>query len=211
MGTTAGPAGCPTEETPVRKKLVLATTAGALTLTGLAVTVPAMAEEDTSSTTTETTVEDRIRDALSGLVDDGSITQDQADQVATTLSDAGPWGGHGPWGGPGRGVDLSVAADTLGMSEDDLETALEADGASLASVAEDHGVAVDDLVAALVQSVRDHIDEAVQDGDLTQEQADQRIADVQDWITERVNSTDTDPGGPRGPHGWWGDRDGDDD
>ena len=192
----------------MRKKLVLATTAGALTLTGLAFAVPAMADEDTPSTSTETTetsAEDRIRDALEGLVTDGSISQEQADEVATTLGDAG-FGGHG-WH-RGGGYDLSVAAETLGMSEDDLRTALEADGASLASVAEDQGVAVEDVVAALTAEVQEHIADAVADGDLTQEQADERTADLEAWITERVNSTGGHDGGPRG---WWGHRGGDDD
>ncbi len=192
----------------MRKKLVLATTAGALTLTGLAFAVPAMADEDTPSTSTETTetsAEDRVRDALEGLVTDGSISQEQADEVATTLGDAG-FGGHG-WH-RGGGYDLSVAAETLGMSEDDLRTALEADGASLASVAEDQGVAVEDVVAALTAEVQEHIADAVADGDLTQEQADERTADLETWITERVNSTGGDDGGPRG---WWGHRGGDDD
>ena len=178
----------------MRTKLALATTAGALALTGLAFAVPAMADEDTTSTSTETTVGDRIRDALSGLVDDGSISQEQADEVATTLGDAG-FGGHGwhGWHG-GGGFDLSVAAETLGLGEDDLRTALEADGASLASVAEDQGVAVEDVVAALTAEVKEHIADAVADGDLTQEQADERTADLETCSTERVNATDADRG-----------------
>ncbi|MEX5720440.1 hypothetical protein [Geodermatophilus maliterrae] len=192
----------------MRKKLVIATTAGALTLTGLAFAVPAMAEEDPTSTSTETTIEDRIRDALSGLVDDGSLSQEQADEVATTLGDAG-FGGHGWYHGGG---DLSVAAETLGLSEDELRTALEADGASLATVAEDQGVAVEDLVAALVQSAQERIAAAVEDGHLTQEEADERTADLETWITERVNATDADRDGWRGGRGgpWWG-HGGDDD
>ncbi|MBM7804338.1 polyhydroxyalkanoate synthesis regulator phasin [Geodermatophilus bullaregiensis] len=192
----------------MRKKIVLATTAGALTLTGLAFAVPAMAEEDPASTTTETSAEDRIRDALEDLVTDGSITQEQADEVATTLGDAG-FGGHGWWHGGG---DLSVVAETLGLSEDELRTALEADGASLASVAESQGVAVEDLVAALTAAVQERIAAAVEDGRLTQEQADERTADLETWITERVNATDADDDGWRGGRGgpWWG-HDGDDD
>ncbi|SDD24229.1 hypothetical protein SAMN05660690_3756 [Geodermatophilus telluris] len=197
----------------MRKKIVLAATAGVLALTGLGLAVPAMADEEETGTTEATTAEDRIRDALSGLVDDGSISQEQADEVATTLSDAG-LGGHGGHGWF-RGFDLSVAAETLGLSEDDLRTALEADGASLASVAADQGVAVEDLVAALTAAAREHLDEAVADGRLTQEQADERAADIEGWITERVNDTDTDTdadtdGGPRGgwgPWGHWGDDD----
>jgi polyhydroxyalkanoate synthesis regulator phasin len=198
VGTSTGAAGSsPTEENTVRKKIVLATTAGVLAVGGgLAFTVPAIADDETTPESAATSVEDRIRDALSGLVDDGSLTAEQADEVATTLSDADLRDhGSGPWPG------LSVAAETLGLSEDDLRTALEAEGATLASVAGDQGVAVEDLVAALVQAGRERLDEAVAEGRLTQEQADERAAEMQTWVTDMVNGTGF---GDRGPHGGWG-------
>ena len=181
----------------MRKKLVVAATAGALTLTGLAVAVPAVAATDETDGTS-TSVVDRIKDALAGLVDDGSITQEQADEVATTLSDAdlGWHGHHGGWFG------LETAAETLGMTEDELRTALEAEGATLAKVAEDKGVAVDELVDALVTAKRERIAQAVESG-MPQEVADERLADLEQKVTEWVNSTEEDrPWGGRG--GWWG-------
>jgi polyhydroxyalkanoate synthesis regulator phasin len=185
----------------VRKKLIIAGAAGALTLAGLGVALPALADDDEPGVSAASP-EDRIRDALAGLVDDGSITQEQADEVATTLSAADLGGHHGP-GGPGGRFALDTAAETLGMTEDELRTALEADGASLASVAEAQGVAVDDLVAALVQAAQDHIAEEVTEGDLTQDEADQRLADLEARITDRVNSTDlpVPHGGPGRPGG----------
>ncbi|MGY1812263.1 hypothetical protein [Blastococcus sp. SYSU D00820] len=190
----------------VRKKLIVAGAAGVLTLAGLGVALPALADEETPAGSS--TSEDRIRDALSDLVEDGSITQEQADEVATTLSDAG-LGGHGGHGPGGGRVSLSAAAETLGMTEDELRTALEADGASLATVAEGQGVAVDDLVAALVAAQTDRITEAVTAGDLTQEEADERLADLEERVTEWVNSTDLDGlrGGPGPGPGRGGDGD----
>ncbi|WP_100499284.1 hypothetical protein [Geodermatophilus chilensis] len=176
----------------MRKKLVIAATAGALTLTGLAVAAPALAATDTAAEATSSTVE-RIKDALTGLVDDGSITQEQADEVATTLGDAGLSGG----GHHGRGVGLAAAAEALGMGEEDLRTALEADGATLAQVAEDQGVAVDTVVQALVQAEQERIAQAVADGRITQEQADERLADLEQRVTDRVNAV-VDDHGPRG-------------
>lgn len=180
----------------MRKKLVVAAAAGALTLTGLAVAVPAVADtEDTDGTSTS--VVDRIKDALSGLVDDGSITQEQADEVATTLDGAG-FGHHGGWFG------LETAAETLGMTEDELRTALDADGATLASIAEDKGVAVDKLIDALVKAKQERIAKAVEEG-MPQDVADERLADLQERVTEWVNATHDDvPGGGRG---WWGHHD----
>ena len=185
----------------MRKKLVVAAAAGALTLTGLAVAVPAVAQtEDTDGTSTS--VVDRIKDALSGLVDDGSISQEQADEVATTLGDSGFGGhwGHGGWHG------LEAAAEALGMTEDELRTALQAEGATLAKVAEQKGVAVDTLVDALVTAQREGIAKAVESG-MPQDVADKRLADVEQRVTEWVNSTHEDR--PWGHGGWWGGPDND--
>jgi polyhydroxyalkanoate synthesis regulator phasin len=173
----------------VRKKLIIATAAGVLTLGGVAVAVPVLADTDG-----ETSVVDRIKSALSGLVDDGSLTQEQADEVATTLSDAGL--GHGGHHGGDR-IGLETAADALGLTEAELRTALESDGTSLADVAQAQGVDVGTLVDALVQAQQDRIAQAVEDGRLTQAEADERLADLEARVTERVNSDDL----IRGHHG----------
>ena len=180
----------------MRKKLIMATAAGALTLTGLAVAGPALAEQDPTGDASSSVVE-RITDALSGLVTDGSITQEQADEVATTLSEAGVGRGHG--GGHGGRLDLSAAATALDLTEDELRTALEPEGTTLAQVAEDQGVSVDTLVEALVQAQEDHIAQAVEDGRLTQDEADERLADLEERVTERVTSAD--PGRGHGLRG----------
>jgi len=191
----------------MRRKLVVGAVAGALTLTGLAVAVPAVAATDETDGTSSTVV-DRIRDALSGLVDDGSITEEQADEVASTLSEAGPgWHGGGHHGGGWRGLD--TAAETLGMTEDELRTALQAEDATLAEVAEEQGVEVDALVDALVTAQQEGIARAVEEGGMPQEVADERLAGLEEKVTEWVNSTREDRpwGGGRG----WGGPDRDDD
>ena len=179
----------------MRRKIIIATTAGVLGLTGLGLAAPALAAPD--GTGASSAVE-RITEALSGLVTDGSITQEQADEVATTLSDAGLGRGGGHHGG---GMDLDAAATALGLTPDELRTALEPDGTTLAQVAEDEGVAVDDLVAALVQAQEERIAAAVEDGRLTQDEADERLADLEERVTERVNSEAPVRGEGRGPRG----------
>ena len=180
----------------MRKKLIIASTAGVLMLTGVAVAVPVLADTDTSGQSAV----DRIRDALSGLVDDGSITEEQADEVATTLGEAGIGGRGGHHGGR---LGLESAATALDMTEEELRAALEVDGTSLAEVAEDQGVDVDTLVEALVQAEQDRIAQAVEDGRITQDEADERLADLEARVTERVTSEDLFPAGGRGhgPHG----------
>ncbi|NEK56478.1 hypothetical protein GCU56_01130 [Geodermatophilus sabuli] len=180
----------------MRRKFVIATTtAGVLSLSGLAVAVPALAE---TAGTAASSAADRVRDALTGLVTDGSLTQEQADEVATTLAEAGlgERGGHG-----GSRLDLSAAATALGMDEAGLRTALDVDGATLASVAEDRGVPVDTLVSALTEAAQERIAQAVAEGRLTQEQADERLADLEARIAERVEQALHDRGGPGGRDG----------
>ena len=184
----------------MRTKLIIATTAGVLTLGGMAVAVPALADPGNPAGSAV----DRITEALSGLVDDGSITQEQADEVASTLDEAGI--GHGG-GHRGGGFDLSAAATALGMTEDELRTALETDGTTLADVAGDQGVDVDALVDALVAAQQERLAAAVEDGRITQEQADERLADLEERVTERVNS-EAPVGGHGHGHGPRGDRGG---
>lgn len=183
----------------MRKKLIIATTAGMLTLGGMAVAVPALADPGS----TAGSAVDRITEALSGLVSDGSITQEQADEVAGALDEAGI--GHGG-GHRGGGPGLSEAASALGMTEDELRTALEGDGMTLADVAEEQGIDVDALVTALVTAQQERLAAAVEDGRLTQEQADERLADLEDRIAERVNSEAPVHGPGRAGPGERGDR-----
>ena len=65
---------------------------------------------------------------------------------------------------------------------------------------------VDRLIDALVQAQEERIAQAVEDSRLTQEEADERLADLEERITERVDSPVGDGG--RG-HGGRGDRAGD--
>jgi len=175
----------------MRKQILTIAAAGVLGLSGVAVAGPALAAAGaTSAAATVTSRVDTIKGALAGLVTDGTLTQAQADKVATTLdsSDALRGGGRGGHGHGGH--DLSTAATALGMTEADLRTALQG-GQTLAQVAQDKGVAVDTLVSKLVEAEKTEIAQDVTDGELTQAQADERLADLKAEITERVNSTRT--------------------
>jgi len=146
-----------------------------------------------------------IRDTLQSLVDNGTITSEQADAVADTLAKAGPPAG-GPHGGPGRGhhgPPLQAAAAAIGIDEDTLRTELQS-GKTLAQVANDHGVSTETLVNALVADLEQHLADEVANGRITQEQADKMKSDAQTRITDMVNSQgpaqgDHGPGGPGGP------------
>ncbi|MCI2239405.1 hypothetical protein MO973_00825 [Paenibacillus sp. TRM 82003] len=193
----------------ITKRAVAASTAGAVAAGGLGLVLlgapVASAATTDSSTSSSTGIGDRLQaiaDALSGLVSDGTITQEQADAVAETLgsSDAlrGP-GGPGGHGGGGRALDLDAAAEAVGLSADELRTALQADGATLASVAADEGVEEQTLVDALVAAGEERLQQAVTDGRLTQEQADERIAELPEQVAAAIDAEFR--GGPGGGRG----------
>jgi hypothetical protein len=146
------------------------------TTAGLVV-APAVAQAQPSGTSTADAVDERVRriaGALSGLVADGSITQAQAHEVATTLAERLP--GREGRHGRGRGArHLDAAAAALGLPQDALRAELRG-GRSLAQVAEARGVERPVLVDALVAAASRHLDQEVAEGDLTQAQADARKA-----------------------------------
>lgn len=124
---------------------------------------------------------------LASGAQDGAATTTTAPAAGST--DTGKTD-RGPGGRFGGGVDLEVAAETLGVTTDELRTQLEA-GKSLANVAEAEGVDKQKLIDALVAAGEARLDEAK--------------AALPDRIAEAVDATHTpgEHGGPggRGPGG----------
>jgi hypothetical protein len=87
-------------------------------------------------------------------------------------------------GRSGRGTDAIVEA--LGITREELHEARQA-GMSIAQIAEQQGVDVADVVQAIVDDVADHLANAVADGDLTQAEADARLAEAEQRAVDRVN------------------------
>ena len=118
-------------------------------------------------------------------------------QSSTTslLQGRGPGDGRG---GSGLGqVELEAAAKVLGMTTDELSTALQS-GQTLEQVATDQGVdfqkVQDAIQAAHATEVRDRIQQALADGTITKENAD--------WLLEGLDKGFIGvPGGFGGPHG----------
>lgn len=120
-----------------------------------------------------------VQDALAGLVTDGTITQEQSDAVAAALEEARPE--HGPGHGGRHHIPLDAVSEALGVTEDDLRTSLR-DGQTVAEVAEAEGVELQVVVDAALDALRTRLAERVEAGDITQERADERIAQA----TERL-------------------------
>jgi len=174
-------------------------TAG-LILTGVLATgaIGAVAMTPASATTSDNVVTSRlahIKSVLSGLVKDGTLTQAQADRVAGTLDSQPPMagmGGRGGRGGMGGGGGMGMvqshdaAAKALGLTSDELYTAVQG-GKSLADVAKDQEVSVDSLVKAMVADAEGDLAAAVKAGTMTQAQADTMKSSLTERITDQVN------------------------
>jgi len=139
-----------------------------------------------------------LDDRVDAAVAAGRITKAEGDAIKQRIAaDDFPLvgGGFHRGGGFGHFGGLDAAATYIGISEEQLHTALEG-GKTLAQVAKDHGKTADGLIAALVADVKQHIDQAVSAGRITRAQADQMISGLKDRITNLVNSTGPGPGAP---------------
>jgi len=115
--------------------------------------------------------------------------------------------GRGPDGGRGFGLgdaELEVAAQALGMTTDEVQSALQ-EGKTLQDLADAAGVDIADVHAA-IQAVhetemRDRIAQAVEDGTITQEKADWLLEGIDKGFMGGGDGFNLGFGGPRG-HGF---------
>ncbi|MGQ0743953.1 MAG: hypothetical protein ACT4OS_06385 [Acidimicrobiales bacterium] len=140
-----------------------------------------------------------VSGVIDRLVEDGTINRTQGDAVIAALREARPAhpGGPGPHGmGVRHGLGLAAAAEALGMTTAELGQALR-DGQTMAQVAQAKGVDVQRVIDALVAEATSHLNQAVENGRLTRERADELIAELGERISTRVNEGHR-PGGPEG-------------
>jgi hypothetical protein len=126
---------------------------------------------------------------------DGSITSEQADSIREAVEAGEFYYGFGGRGGPhfhhvaGPAHILAPAelAEFLGMEESALREAIEG-GSSLAGIAEGAGKTREELKAFLTEQTESALAEAVAAGRLTQEQADEKLAEFTADLDERIDS-----------------------
>lgn len=190
----------------MRRKTAVIAASGVVALTaigGAVVGIPALAEdraESSNSASHEEAAQTRIADSLKPLVDDGTLTQEQADKVASTLASergfghGGRHGGHGTLGG---GEALTAASSAIGITEDELRTKLQS-GSTLGQVADEAGVDRQKVVDAIVKAEQDELAQRVKDGTITQAQADEFAANLESRATQMLDRSGMRKGGHHG-------------
>ena len=147
-----------------------------------------------------------ITNVLNNLVKAGVINQAQADAITKALQEAKPTFDHGPggrWGGRfGFGADLEAAAKALGTTIDELRTELQTK--TLAQIAADHKIDIQKVIDAMAAAAKTKLDAAVAAGRLSQSDADARLKELTDRLTNLVNQKFPQLGDRHG--GWPGHR-----
>ena len=148
-----------------RKTLTFALAATGLTVGGLGMAQVASAQSDDTGTGTE-------------------VEADTGQDTGTAEDRPGQDGRRGR--GCHRGEHGEIVAGVLGIEPDELRAAL-AEGQSLAAVAEANGVDPQDVVDALVAEVEAKLDAAVEAGDLTADEAADRLEERAERIEDRID------------------------
>lgn len=155
------------------KKLYTLTAMAGLTLGTLGVASVASAEPDSvPEATVETSVEAETSDAGFARIQD---VDGEAPDAAT----------EGRRSHRRGGCNVDTAAEAIGIEAEDLKGQLEA-GATIAEVAEANGVSVDTVIDAMVDAKTERIAEKVEAGRITEDEADEKLAELEDRITDRV-------------------------
>ena len=144
------------------------------------------------------------QEVVDALVADATARLDELEASLpdrmTDLVNREGWG-DGPGGRFGHALEagLDIAAETIGISEDDLLDALQ-EGETLAEVATANGVEPQAVIDALVAATNERIDAAVAEGNLDADRAAELKETAVERITQRVNEGGPLHGGGRGPH-----------
>lgn len=168
---------------------------------------------------------DDLRNALSEAqleqidqaVEDGMLTEEQAEMIKEHLEESGRVLGFGPPGGPpgfggpfhrdfgpgpGGPPVFEAIAEELGISVERLHRQL-LRGKSMKKIAEQNGTTLADVKAAAKAAIEEDLDKKVEDGELTEEQADE----IRENLPEIIDMLARGPRIERG-HGFFRERPG---
>lgn len=141
-------------------------------------------------------LEQAMKNRVDEAVRDGRLTEEEGERMKQRIEQGDmPLFGLGPrlhHHGPFHAkrdpfhAKLEPAADYLDMTQAQLREALE-DGKTLAQLARDRGKSVDGLVDALLERAEQKLDDAVEDGRLTEAEKREMLSGLRERITDLVN------------------------
>jgi uncharacterized protein YidB (DUF937 family) len=138
------------------------------------------------------TLRGAVKDSALEMVDEalanGRITEQQAARARERIEAGKPlhltprerahlWARH---------AIVQSASDALGITPDELRVELQS-GNSIAGIASDRGVSLDEVKTQITSDMQAKLDQAVANGRITQQQADDAIAKLNDRLDEIVN------------------------
>lgn len=156
---------------------------------------------------------------LDEAVREGALTEEQAERMSERMAEGfgpgamggfggrrggmmGRGGGYGGMMGGSQASLLTVAAEVLDMSVEDLTAALENENTNtIAAVATANGADPQAIVDAFVAQRAEWLAQAVEDERLTQEQADSMLSHMEEEVLEHINTPYTGTGTPGGCFG----------
>ena len=103
----------------------------------------------------------------------------------------------GPRGGRGFGGNSEIITEATGLTRAEIREAVQ-DGSTVAELIEANGGDVESVVAELVAEATTRINERVEEGRITQEQADEKLAELEANIQSRLDGTYERPEGADG-------------
>ncbi len=163
--------------------------------------------------TYDAAVEQAQNQVVDEALAEGWLTEDQAERMRERMDQdlPGPgFGGRGFMGpkmgfmGRGEASLFTVAAEQLDMTVSELMTELR-DGKSIADVAGEKSVSLETITNAYVAQLEENLKQAVEDGKMTQNQADWMLEQTKEKLPDLLDNTCE--GGFRGGHGpgrMWG-------
>lgn len=122
------------------------------------------------------------------VVESGDVVdiQDVQDDEAETDGDTENDGEDNGRRNGRRGNKLGTVAEVIGITAEELRAELQ-DGSTIADVAEANGVDVDDVVDAIIAEKSERLDAKVEAGDITAEEAAEKLERKTERITNKVN------------------------
>lgn len=118
------------------------------------------------------------------------------------VSAQGPQEGRGQRG-EHRAEMQALVQEYTGLTHDEIREAFQ-NGSTLADLIEANGQSVDDFITASVELAEARLDEAVENGFLTEDEAAEKLTEITEKITARLNGEFERGNGPRGGQGRFG-------